>query len=140
MPLAAASQRAPQEPIATSPYEVMEQLVDAFNERDRERFDAGYGPEVVAHASSGETRTMNQDEHWEEVLEMLKVFPNPHARVDDMISDGDRLFLRVAHTGTHQGPRTRATSNRQGVWLRGHGGGSTGSRMAPSCFSWLTPS
>ena len=90
-------------PTATSPYAVIEQLVEAFNERHRERFDACYGPEIVVHASSGETRTMNQDEHWEEVLGMFKVFPDLHARVDDMTSDGDRLFLRGAYTGTHEG-------------------------------------
>lgn len=106
-------------PTATRTYAVMHQLVEAFNERDRERFDACYGPEIVVHASSGETRTMNQDEHWDEVLGMFKVFPNLHARIDGMLSDGDRLFLRGAYTGTHEGSSGRSNlepTGRTATW------------------------
>lgn len=90
-------------PDGTDIEQVVRQLVDAFNERDRERFDACYGPRIVVHASDGSTRTMDHDEHWDEVLGSFRLFPDLSAQIDDMLSVGDLLFLRGSYTGTHEG-------------------------------------
>lgn len=82
---------------------VVRQLVEAFNEKDRGRLVACYSQDLVVHASTGETRTMNHEEHWAEVESMYEVFPDVHARLDHLVGDEVSIFLRGSYTATHEG-------------------------------------
>lgn len=75
---------------------------EAFNERDRELFDACYAEEVVAYGI-GDERRMDHDEHWEEVLGMFEVISDLHATTESMIAEDDRVVVRWTYTGTPEG-------------------------------------
>lgn len=82
---------------------VLQDLVEAFNEKDRDRLVACYSDDLVVHASTGETRTMNHEEHWAEVQSMYDIFPDVQARVDHWVADDVSIFLRGSYTATHEG-------------------------------------
>ncbi len=82
---------------------VVEQLVEAFNDHDRERLDPCYAEKITVHASTGDVRTMDHDEHWAEVERFYTVFPDVHARIDHWVGDERSIFLRGSYTATHTG-------------------------------------
>lgn len=82
---------------------VLWELLEAFNEKDRNRLVACYSEDLVVHASTGETRTMDHQEHWAEVQVMYDVFPDVHARIDHLVADDVSIFLRGSYTASHQG-------------------------------------
>lgn len=82
---------------------VLHELLDAFNEKDLDRLVTCYSDDLVVHASTGATRTMNREEHGAEVQAMYDVFPDVQARIDHLIADDVSIFLRGSYTATHQG-------------------------------------
>lgn len=81
---------------------VVRRATDAWNDRDREAFDACYADEVVAHGHGG-TRRMDHDEHSEEVQGTFEVVPDLSATIEAMIAEGDRVFVRWTYAGTPRG-------------------------------------
>ncbi len=96
--------------------DVVERLVEAFHARDREAFDACYADPIVVHASSGESRTMSLDEHWDEVEAMFASFPDLHARIDHLVSGDGHVFLRGSYTATYEGARYPSAAGRRATW------------------------
>lgn len=82
---------------------ILRQLVEAFNAKDRDRLVNCYSDDLVVHAATGESRTMNREEHWAEVQGMYDIFPDVHARIDHMIGDDISVLLRGSYTATHEG-------------------------------------
>lgn len=82
---------------------VLRVLVAAFNAKDRERLVACYSDDLVVHASTGETRRMDREQHWAEVQVLYDVFPDVRARVDHLVADDVSIFLRGSYTATHEG-------------------------------------
>lgn len=96
--------------------EVVERLVQAFHDRDREAFDACYADPIVIHASSGESRTMSHDEHWDEAMAMFASFPDLRATIDHMVSADGHVLLRGSYTATYQGARYPQAVGRRATW------------------------
>lgn len=82
---------------------VLRDMVEAFNAQDLDRLVACYSNELVVHASTGESRTMDHEEHGAEVRVLYEVFPDVRARIDHLLADDVSIFLRGAYTGTHAG-------------------------------------
>lgn len=82
---------------------VVRQLRDAFNEQDRDRLELCYAPTIVVHASDGAERSMDHEEHWDEIERMYTIYPDIRARIEHMIADERSVFLRGDYTGTHTG-------------------------------------
>lgn len=82
--------------------ETIERLTRTFNDLDREAFDACYAEEIHVHSISG-TRTMDHDEHWEEVLGIFESFPDLEATMESLVAEGDRVFGRWVYAGTFDG-------------------------------------
>ena len=82
----------------------MRQLTEAFNNLDRERFNAGFADPCLYHfAPDGDDHAYSHEEHWETVLNIFKVFSDLKASVDSLIAEGDRAFVRWSYRGTHLG-------------------------------------
>lgn len=78
---------------------------DAMNSRDmdviRKAIDEIVDPEVVFHAPAptGESGTRALEYVWET---LLRVYPDLHLTVEDLIAEGDRVVGRTTVTGTHR--------------------------------------
>jgi steroid delta-isomerase-like uncharacterized protein len=79
----------------------VECLVDAYNGRTLEAFDALLTEDVVLVRDEEKARGR---EEFKNVLRRLRqAFPDIRYRIDDVIQSGDRLVLRWEARGTHQG-------------------------------------
>lgn len=78
---------------------LVRELADAYNERDRERFDACYGEELVVHGTE-QDRVIDHEAHWEEVLGSFEVFADHAATIESLLAEGDRVFVRSRCVGT----------------------------------------
>jgi steroid delta-isomerase-like uncharacterized protein len=76
-------------------------LVDAYNSRTLESFDALLTDDVVLVRDEEKARGR---EEFKGVLGRLRrAFPDIRYTIDDVIQSGDRLVLRWEARGTHQG-------------------------------------
>ena len=78
-------------------------FVEAFNEHDREAFLTCCAEHSVLHASRGTQRTLDLDTHWQDCLNFYQLFPDIYATIENMVAEGDRVFLRQTLSGTHEG-------------------------------------
>lgn len=96
---------------------VIHRLIQAYNERDREVFDASYADPVVVRGQDGD-RELTHEEHWAEVQAVWRVFPDHEATLIRMIAEGDRVFLYWTYSGTHLGKGSRGIepTGRRAEW------------------------
>ena len=83
--------------------ETIRRLTESFNALDRETFDTCYAEHIVVHSSRGKDRTMDHNAHWKEVLGMFRVYPDLNAKIENMVAEDDRVFVRWTYAGTHEG-------------------------------------
>lgn len=81
---------------------VVHQLMEAFNSRDREAFDACYAEEIVVHGRRGD-RTLDHDAHWAEVQSIFQTFPDRKEKLLGMAAEDDHVFIYWTNTATHLG-------------------------------------
>lgn len=78
-------------------------LIRAFNEHDREAFQASYADEVVAfHAGSGKER-LTREREWEITRAGWEIYPDLTATLLSMVADGDHVWLYWKYSATHLG-------------------------------------
>ena len=81
----------------------MQESFEAFNRGDTERLLAVLAPDLVMHLAEL-PEPLRGRETWRQGFEtMRRAFPDLEARIDDLVSDGDRVAVRVSFRGTHQG-------------------------------------
>lgn len=98
---------------------VLRGMLEAFNDKDLDRLVAYYSDDLVVHASTGESRALDREEHRAEVQRMYDVFPDIRARIDHLIGDDVSIFLRGSYTATHEGRAPGspfAPSGRTATW------------------------
>lgn len=81
--------------------QLVQNLVDHFNNQQREPFDECYANPVLVHHRT-DTRSMSHGEHWEEVLGMFAAIPDLEASLRNVAADGDHVFYRAMYAGTHE--------------------------------------
>jgi len=78
---------------------VLRRFIEAYNDRDLNVFEELVAPDFV-------DRTHNQRgrEKFKELFTMaFKGFPDWHETIEDMVAEGDKVWVRVKATGTHTG-------------------------------------
>jgi steroid delta-isomerase-like uncharacterized protein len=76
--------------------------LDAFNEGDLDTCVALMGPDFVMNLAG--LPPMRGPDVWRQGAGVIRLgFPDLHARIDDLVAEGDRVAVRLTFRGTHQG-------------------------------------
>jgi steroid delta-isomerase-like uncharacterized protein len=76
--------------------------LDAFNEGDLDTCVALMGPDFVMNLAG--LPPMRGPDVWRQGASVIRTgFPDLHARIDDLVAEGDRVAARLTFRGTHQG-------------------------------------
>src|SRR5579862_10032533 len=76
--------------------------LDAFNEGDLDTCVARMGPDFVMNLAG--LPPMRGPDVWRQGANVIRLgFPDLHARIDDLVAEGDRVAVRLTFRGTHQG-------------------------------------
>jgi predicted ester cyclase len=80
--------------------ELIRELTEAWNARDRQRMGATYADEIRVHgADEVRTRTEMLDAEWGH----FDTFPDVEATTEHLIAEDDLVVVRWSVTGTHEG-------------------------------------
>jgi steroid delta-isomerase-like uncharacterized protein len=79
----------------------VQRLIDAYNGRSLEAFDALLSDDVVL-VRDGE-KAHGRDEFKAVLMRLRRAFPDIQYQIDDVVMVGDRVVLRWEARGTHQG-------------------------------------
>lgn len=74
---------------------------DALNGRDAEALGPLFAPDFVDHAGGGES---NLEAFGRGLDQSLTAFPDQEATVDELVVDGNEVWVRWTFTGTQRGP------------------------------------
>jgi len=78
---------------------LIRRFIDAYNARDLDLFDDLVAPDYIDHTHQQQGR-----EPFKHLFNLaFGGFPDWHEDVEDMIAEGDRVWVRVTATGTHTG-------------------------------------
>ena len=76
--------------------------LDAFNAGDLDTCVARMGPDFVMNLAG--LPPMRGPDVWRQGANVIRLgFPDLHARIDDLVAQGDRVAVRLTFRGTHQG-------------------------------------
>lgn len=78
---------------------LVRRFIAAYNERNLAAFDDLVAPDYVDH-----THRQKGRESFKELFTLaFDAFPNWHEHIEDIIAEGDRVWVYVTATGTHKG-------------------------------------
>jgi len=78
--------------------------VQAINEQDYALFDEVISPNLIWHGSAGyEEIRRGRDAFKQMFTEFAKAFPDIHVKIEDRVSEKDRVVTRYVVTATHKG-------------------------------------
>ncbi|HPH34832.1 MAG TPA: ester cyclase [Methanoregulaceae archaeon] len=78
---------------------IVRRFIEAYNTRNLDAFGVLVAPDYVDHTHQQEGRNK-----FRQLFEMaFKAFPDWHEAIEDIIAEGDRVWVRVNATGTHTG-------------------------------------
>ncbi len=83
---------------------VVQLYEEIFNKGNVELADKLVAPNAVNHDPAAPPNTTSGALGVKAVVTMLRVaFPDDHHTIEDLIAEGDKVVVRLTHTGTHQG-------------------------------------
>ncbi|MBY8998546.1 MAG: ester cyclase [Candidatus Thorarchaeota archaeon] len=78
---------------------VVHSFIEAYNERNLDLLDDLFAPDYFDHT--------HQQQGLENLKQLFmlafKALPDWHETIEDIIAEGDKVWVRVAYTGTHTG-------------------------------------
>ena len=78
---------------------LVRRFIDAYNARNLDLFDDLVAPDYIDHTHNQQGR-----EPFKQLFTLaFGGFPDWHEAIEDMIAEGDRVWVRVTATGTHTG-------------------------------------
>jgi len=90
------------QPTAAANVALVRSTLDAFNEGDLDTCVALMGPDFVMNLAG--LPPMRGPDVWRQGADVIRTgFPDLHARIDDLVAEGDRVAVRLTFRGTHQG-------------------------------------
>jgi C-1 hydroxylase len=78
---------------------ILRKFIEAYNNRDLKIFDELVSPDFVDHTHQQKGR----DKFKQLFTLAFDGFPDWHEEIEDMISEGEKVWVRVKATGTHSG-------------------------------------
>ena len=83
---------------------VMQLYEEVFNKGDLDLADKLIAPNVVNHDPQLPPGVPSGPQGLKAVVTMLRsAFPDDHHTIEDLIAEGDKVVVRLTHSGTHQG-------------------------------------
>lgn len=73
-------------------------FIEAYNIRDLDQIDNYVAPNYVDH-----TNNINREGLKQLIVMGLNAFPDWHEVIEDIIAEGDKVWVRLSYTGTHTG-------------------------------------
>jgi predicted ester cyclase len=78
---------------------IVRRFIDTYNEQNFDLLDDLVAPDYVDH-----TNHLQGLESLKQLMGMgIKAFPDWHETIEDIIAEGDKVWVRLAYTGTHTG-------------------------------------
>ena len=76
---------------------IVRRWIEAYNKRNLD-FDEFIAPDYVDHTNQVDRDGLKQ------LFDMgLKAYPDWHETIEDIIAEGDKVWVRLSYTGTHEG-------------------------------------
>ncbi len=77
---------------------IVRRFIEAYNKRNLDLIDDFVAPDYVDHTNKVDREGLKQ------LFAIgLKAFPDWHETIEDIIAEGDKVWVRIAYTGTHRG-------------------------------------
>ncbi len=77
---------------------IVRKFIDAYNKRNLDLVDDFVASDYVDHTNKVDREGLKQ------LFNMgFKAFPDWHETIEDIIAEGDKVWVRLAYTGTHKG-------------------------------------
>jgi predicted ester cyclase len=77
---------------------IVRRFIEAYNTHNLDLFDEFVAPDYVDHTNHVDREGLKQ------LFNMaFKAFPDWHETIEDIIAEGDKVWIRVKTTGTHTG-------------------------------------
>ena len=77
---------------------IVRKFIEAYNKRNLDVFDDLLAPDYFDHTSQVGPEGLKQ------LMNMaFKAFPDFHETIEDIIAEGDKVWVRITFTGTHTG-------------------------------------
>jgi len=77
---------------------IVRRFIEAYNKRNLDLVDDLVAPDYVDHTNQVGREGLKQ------LFDMgFKGFPDWHETIEDIIAEGDKVWVRLAYTGTHKG-------------------------------------
>jgi steroid delta-isomerase-like uncharacterized protein len=77
---------------------IVRRFIEAYNKRNLDEFDELLAPDYFDHTSQVGPEGLKQ------LMKMaFKAFPDFHETIEDVIAEGDKVWVRITFTGTHTG-------------------------------------
>jgi steroid delta-isomerase-like uncharacterized protein len=78
--------------------EVVRRFIEAYNKHDLSSIEDFVAPDFIDHSHQGGREGLKQ------LFSMaFKAFPDWHETIEDIIAEGDKVWIRAKSTGTHTG-------------------------------------
>jgi C-1 hydroxylase len=85
---------------------IIRSLIEVFNKHDVPLMDNFIAPDVVIDKT---LRGLDNFKKFE--TSFIKGFPDYHETIEDIIAEGDKVWVRITYTGTHKGEYRRIAPN-----------------------------
>jgi steroid delta-isomerase-like uncharacterized protein len=83
---------------------VMQLYEEVFNKGDLDLADKLIAPNAITHDPQLPPGVPSGAPGLKAAVTMLRsAFPDDHHTIEDLVAEGDKVVVRLAHTGTHQG-------------------------------------
>lgn len=87
----------------TANKEVARRTIDLLNRQDLEALAELFVPDVVAHVRSFSWELQNREELQAFFMDLYDAFPDIWWEIEDVLAEGDTVFVRFTTSGTHAG-------------------------------------
>jgi C-1 hydroxylase len=78
---------------------IVQRFIEAYNTRNLDEFDELVAPDYIDH-----THRQRGLESFKQLFRLaFKAFPDWHEHIEDIIAEGDKVWVCVTATGTHTG-------------------------------------
>jgi predicted ester cyclase len=77
---------------------IVRRFIEAYNNRDLNLIDDFVSPDYIDHSNK-----VNREGLKQLFLMGLKAFPDWNENIEDIIAEGDKVWVRLSYTGTHRG-------------------------------------
>jgi len=77
---------------------IVRRWIETYNKHNLDSFDEFIAPDYIDHTNKLDRESLKQ------MFNMgFKAFPDWHETIEDIVAEGDKVWVRLTYTGTHEG-------------------------------------